>query len=217
MPASPTAFDGPNSSLVNEVVEFAFSDQRFGTKDQIRDVEFIEDFEDALEACEEEEFIVLFRQRPESRYFRVSDSVYDRFEEECIDEPEDECPWPRREFLSILCAGALYDARGELGSAVEKSIQQIHSDFYISDDAPVKKQIKQQLLRMHVGSEESCDHAATLIAHDLAYCAENRAVNGNERNFYEYTFQLHLQGVWPLIWTGSWPAPGKYRVWRPSE
>lgn len=52
------------------------------------------------------------------------------------------------------------------------------------------------------------------VTSNLSMCAENRAYNGLTENFWEQLFSVYRAGYWPCGWSGRWPQPGRFIVWQ---
>ena len=55
------------------------------------------------------------------------------------------------------------------------------------------------------------------VASDLVEICKNRAFNGMTDNFWEQLFSMYSAGYWPCCWLGSWPTEGNFLVWNPKD
>jgi len=209
------SYNGRNKHLVAEVLQFAFSDALLaGWTAPLADVTELRSLDTAVQQRDTGAFIVLVEQRPSNSHFDVTNDCFDRFSEET---GGDEFEWEWREFSSIVCAGVLYGPqRDELTLDDEKQIRLLHESAYLSDDSDLAQSIAAVIRDASDADASICSNVARLVAKDLAYCAENQAVNGHTNTFYEYMYQLFQSGGWPAVWTGSWPSPGAFAVWNPK-
>ena len=164
----------------------------------------------------DDEFTVVLTSPQQNPSFTVTAETIDRFVDELLD--EDEGDWPWREFSQILCAGVLYSpSQSSLTKDDEQSLRRIHEHFYLSHSSPLLLQIQETLGQIAPTADtELVDRVASFVANDLAYCAENRALHGNGPTFYEYMFRLYQAGLWPAVWVGRWPMPGRFAAWTPQ-
>jgi hypothetical protein len=217
---------GKHTELVEEVVEFAFSDQvlsAVGPAEETDVVLVITDLRLALEISSGEE-VGLFRMAPE---FDVSDwgstellgrNLINQGQPDLsINDVRDELTWNWHDLTENLVADLIKteeyyqrEDRRPLHDAV----------FHQFCGSPLERRLRERFTAILpacaplLGWQHPAEQLANNITTELMWCAENRAFNGLTSNFWEHFFGLYRQGVWPCGWRGVFPAPGKFVAYR---
>jgi hypothetical protein len=212
IPAHP-AYEGPNADLVNAVIAFAFSDRilsSVGPDEERDDLIVITDPVRAVQLADGQE---------DECYFPVElDSI-------------PLSPGEAREEGPTVMNWA--DLRGECEGLYSlmyrddkyKNFLRIHynSVFFLFsvhkvDYVPLEEHIGPLLSSVPGGPYgdarlyRGC--IMNYIRDDMMMIIMNRAINGENENFWESVFRVYREGMWPCGWDGAWPRRGKLIAWR---
>ena len=196
-------YDGPNAELVNEVIEFAFSDRVFssvGPDERRGSLMIVTDIRRAVD--------VAGGRGPESQF--------------AVEWDEDEVELNWYDLQSNLLAKYVWTSKYYPWSEEHESelrvIQSMGMKLTVEGPWVLFEHLKERLPDGPPGPDRSKGYYRAYIARaaaaDLMRSAENRAFNGMTENYWEALFQTYRMGLWPCGWHGTWPSRGGLIAWR---
>jgi hypothetical protein len=216
---------GIHTPLVEEVIDFAFGDgvlSAVGPAEESDDAWITNDLRLAVEANGGEGDHSRFRLAADveaSNWGTTALLGHNLLtgEDLTLEDVRDEVEWTWEDLTSNL-VGELIGRAECWGHPDRKAISKaLFRRFLYS---PLERQLAERLRGLLPAVEPlpGWDHCGQQVAHnavtDLWYCAENRAFNGPNDNFWERLFRLYRQGLWPCGWRGVYPGPGKFVAYR---
>lgn len=178
-------YDGPNATLVNEVIDFFLSDRLLasvGGPEDRADVRILNDIHQVIAIGRDEIFPV----DPGGG----ADEDFDYY-------------WG--DLLENLSAEMIYTSEWyEWKKQYRTEMEKLDWPFNHTTSDHFRGRVP----------DECLGHVAEEIWGDLHKCAENRAYNGKTTNFWEQLLGLYFEGLWPCGWEGRWPEPGRFVAWR---
>jgi hypothetical protein len=205
-------YSGPNTNLVNEVLEFALSDLVFGARGPEEDstgLLIINDMRRAVDAAGGQGPEAFFRAGivwDNGRRLDGDDLTWHDLCENLIAKyiwRTEWYQWRERNADSQDLLVAYHPYFGEI---------QRHFATLLPDGPPGPGSLWDPHADRHIGYYR--DYIARDATDVFSYIAQNRAYNGMTDNFWEQLFQLYKAGLWPCGWQGSYPDDGRLMVWR---
>ena len=211
----PNRYDGPNADLVNEVIEFAFSDRVFssvGPDERWGSLMIVTDIRRAVDAAG--------GRGPESQFAVERAAMHELMNLQDLSGYELELNW--YDLQARLLAKYIWTSRYYPWSKEHEEelrvLQSMGMRLTANDPWLLFEHLKKRLPEGPPGPDGSKGYYRTYIASasaaDLMHCAENRAFNGMTENYWETLFRTYQMGLWPCGWHGTWPAPGGLMAWR---
>lgn len=206
----PLLYDGPNASLVNPVIAFAFGEQVLSSvgPDEVRDdLVIITDLRRAIEFAAGYD---------DEAQIAIEPAVMRRLAN--MDDLGEGCSlgWLNlREHMAAEHLG--YDRRPGRNNRLKSALEKMKPLFmaYHEPYIPFEDHLDRLLpAPPHGPRGDDRDDILNEVRHDLMNCAENRTINGDTSNFWESLLRVYMEGLWPCGWQGVWPTSGKYIAWR---
>lgn len=215
----PLIYAGPNADAVNEVIDFAFSDQVFSSRgrggyhdDGHHDhLLIVSDMRRAVDAAGGvgPESLIPVDYAAADRIMHYHGVPHENFVYTWYD---------LQQSMTAACiwTTGYYEWRKQN----EIALRPIHSmaiQWTADSPWPLYEHLLRLLPRGPLGPRWQRGYYRRYIAHqaahDLEKVAESRAFNGVVDNYWESLYRIYRRGLWPCGWHGTWPAPGYLMTW----